>query len=189
MSITHHPSDATPAGFASRSFDEGMSLLVATHLSFCRQCRGAVRAFEHVGGALLDEVEPVPLRADALPRAIARIQRDKSDDSGNQRKFAMRDFPAPISQYTLGPWRWIARGLHWRSVSVPDGQGSRVFMLKAASGTGVPDPRHAGVEWTCVLEGAFRHNLDWYGPGVLVTDDRGNEVARMPLNPLIRLLH
>jgi putative transcriptional regulator len=58
MSITHHPSDVTLVGFASRSFDEGKSLLLATHLSFCQECRKSVRAFEHVGGAFLDQVEP-----------------------------------------------------------------------------------------------------------------------------------
>jgi len=165
MSIMHHPSDATLAGFASRSFDEGMSLLVATHLSFCQECRRAVRAFEHVGGAFLDEVEPVSLRADALQGAIARIRRDHADGLESHRNFAMANCPPPISQYALGPWRWIARGVHWRSVSIPDRQGSRVFMLKVATGTGLPHHRHTGTEWTCVLEGAFRHDLGRYGPG------------------------
>jgi putative transcriptional regulator len=175
MSITHHPSDVTLAGFASRSFDEGMSLLVATHLSFCRECRRAVRAFEYVGGALLDQVDPVPLRADALQHAIARIQLDNTDGLGSRRNAAKGDFAPPISRYVLGPWRWIVPGLHWRSVFIPDRQGSRVFMLKTASGMGVPHHRHTGIEWTCVLEGAFRHDLGWYGPGDFDEADETDE--------------
>ena len=44
-------------------------------------------------------------------------------------------------------------------------QGVRVFMLKAAPGTRIPRHKHTGTEWTCVFEGAFRHDLGRYGPG------------------------
>ena len=38
-------------------------------------------------------------------------------------------------------------------------------MLKAAPGTKLPHHKHLGYEWTCVLEGAFEHELGRYGPG------------------------
>ncbi len=38
-------------------------------------------------------------------------------------------------------------------------------MLKAAPGTRLPRHRHTGTEWTCVFEGAFRHDLGRYGAG------------------------
>ena len=38
-------------------------------------------------------------------------------------------------------------------------------MLKAAPGTRIPYHAHAGMEWTCVLQGAFRHQLGRYRPG------------------------
>jgi putative transcriptional regulator len=175
MSITHHPSDVTLVGFASRSFDEGKSLLLATHLSFCQECRKAVRAFEHVGGAFLDQVEPVPLRTDAMQRAIARIHWDVAGGRSSPLSVALRNFQPPVSKYALGPWRWISPGLHLRSVSIPDRQTTRVFMLKAASGMGVPRHRHAGMEWTCVLEGAFRHDLSLYRPGDFEEADETHE--------------
>ena len=44
-------------------------------------------------------------------------------------------------------------------------EGTRVFMLKAAPGTRIPHHEHAGIEWTCVLQGAFRHQHGRYGAG------------------------
>ena len=38
-------------------------------------------------------------------------------------------------------------------------------MLKAAPGTRLPRHEHTGTEWTCVFEGAFRHDLGRFGPG------------------------
>ena len=38
-------------------------------------------------------------------------------------------------------------------------------MLKAEPGTRFPHHRHSSSEWTCVLQGAFRHDHGRYGPG------------------------
>jgi putative transcriptional regulator len=48
---------------------------------------------------------------------------------------------------------------------VPSDDAVRVFMLKAAPGTKLPKHRHTGTEWTCVFQGAFRHQLGRYGAG------------------------
>jgi putative transcriptional regulator len=71
----------------------------------------------------------------------------------------------PLASYTLGKWRWVGPGIYRRSVSVPQRGGLKVFMLKAAPGTRLPHHRHSGIEWTCVLEGAFEHQFGRYGPG------------------------
>ena len=112
MNIRHHPSDATLAAFASGTLDEGRSLVVATHLSLCGTCRGAMRAFEHVGGAHLEGLEPAPVRADALQRTLAQIELGEATLPGVQplRNPIASDLPAPLSQYAVGPWRWVGRG-------------------------------------------------------------------------------
>jgi putative transcriptional regulator len=166
MTIMHHPSDATLAAFASGTLDEARGLVVATHVSLCARCRGAVRAFEHVGGKLLDDVEPAAMSEGALERAMAQLgpQETKPFVSA-PRPASAGDFPEPLSQYALGSWRWIGRGVQWRAVDVRSEEGGRVFMLKAAPGTRLPRHKHTGTEWTCVFEGAFRHDLGRYGPG------------------------
>jgi putative transcriptional regulator len=167
MTIKHHPSDATLAAFASRTLDEARSVVVAAHLSLCARCRDAVQAFEHIGGAMLDDQEPAAMSAGALQRAVAKLGVSEAVSSARREagERAAHHLPAPLDRYVLGPWRWIGRGVQWRAVDVASDEGVRVFMLKAAPGIKLPRHRHTGTEWTCVFDGAFRHDLGRYGPG------------------------
>jgi putative transcriptional regulator len=165
MNVTRHPSDAALAAFASGSLDEGRSLVLATHLSFCRTCRKAVRTFEQVGGALLYRIESAALREGALERAVARIGEVETPIKPALGTASTSALPIPLSEYALGPWRWIGRGLRWRSVDVPTEPSSSVLLLDVAPGTRLYRHRHAGTEWVCVLEGAFRHHQGRYGAG------------------------
>ncbi len=164
MTITHHPSDATLGALASGALDEARGLVVATHLSLCAPCRRAARTFEHVAGALLENIEPTGLRPDALEQTLARLGEVEAAVSGPDLPSAS-DLPAPLSQFAVGSWRWIGPGVRWRSVDLPSEGGVRVFMLKAAPRTRLSRHRHTGTEWTCVLQGAFRHDLGRYGAG------------------------
>lgn len=162
----HHPTDETLAAFASGRLDEARGLIVASHVALCGQCRAAVRGLEGIGGALLEQIEPAPLAGDAMERALARLDADSpatvappagdADESG---------LPAPLRGYAAGRWRWIGRGVEWRSIDVPSADGTRVFMLRARPGIKLPRHKHAGTEWTCVFQGAFRHQLGTYGAG------------------------
>lgn len=164
MTIKHHPSDATLAAFASGNLDEARGLVVATHLSLCAECRHAVRAFEHVGGALLDNLEPTRMSTGALERAMVELGQPETVSSARGVP-RVENLPAPLAQYGLGSWQRIWRGVQLRPVDVSSPEGCRVFMLKAAPGIRLPRHRHTGMEWTCVFEGAFRHDLGRYGPG------------------------
>lgn len=163
MIITHHPSDETLAAFASGTLDEARSVVVAAHVSLCARCRTNVTAFEQLGGALIERAAPATLRAEAIDAALSKI--DAGEIQPIMPRRAPSDIPNVLAPYEVGPWRWIGRGLHWRTADVPSGDDTRVFMLKAAPGTWLPHHRHAGAEWTCVLEGAFRHDHGRYGPG------------------------
>src|SRR5690606_15029104 len=100
----------------------------------------------------------VPLRPGSLEAALRRI-----DGLGPSRE----ELPAkdPLGDYALGPWRWVGPGVRQRSVSVPEANGMKVFMLRASPGTRLPHHKHVGYEWTCVLEGAFEHEFGRYGAG------------------------
>jgi putative transcriptional regulator len=162
MTITHHPSGMTLAAFAAGPLDEGRALVVSTHLLTCPACRKAARSFEYARGVALQDSVPAPMAADALQRALREISFDAPVQGGDRVAAAHAD---PLSAYPLGAWRRIGGKLQWRSVGVPAEQGTRVFMLKAAPGTNIPHHAHAGLEWTCVLQGAFRHQLGRYGAG------------------------
>jgi putative transcriptional regulator len=177
MTITHHPSDATLAAFASANLDQARGVVVAAHLSLCPHCRDAVRAFGEVGGALLDDTEPVALSTGALQRAMAAL--GPLDIAAPAPRVAAGELPAPLDRYAMAPWRWIGRGVQWRSVDVKSDEGVRVFMLKGAPGTRLPRHRHTGTEWTCVLEGAFTHDLGRYGAGDF--DEADEDVEHNPV--------
>jgi putative transcriptional regulator len=178
MTIMHHPSDATLAAFATGRLDEGQSIVVATHLATCSACRKATRAFECIGGIALDDTEPVPMAADALARALAAISSAAPGEHTARDKINI-ELPGPLASYPLGEWRWIGPGVHWRSVGVPSPEGTRLFMLKAAPGTKIPRHEHRGNEWTCVLQGAFRHQYGVYGAGDF--DEADEAVEHQPV--------
>ena len=163
MTIAHHPSDPTLAAFAAGTLDEGRGLVVSTHVTACPTCRNAVRSFEHMRGVALEDGEPAQMAADALQRALRAVSSEPMP--ATLRGHDGSEVAAPLSSYSIGPWRRLGGHVQWRSVEVPIEQGTRVFMLKAAPGTRIPYHAHAGMEWTCVLQGAFRHQLGRYGPG------------------------
>jgi putative transcriptional regulator len=172
MTIIHHPSDETLTAFASGTLDEARAVIVATHIALCAQCRNAVRTFECVGGAFLEDAAPADMSAGALERAMAQLDSTASvgapverQSSGIQDSDDGDVLPAPLQHYAMGLWRRIGGSVQLRPIEVPSNDGVRVFLLKAAPGTRLPRHRHVGTEWTCVFQGAFRHEFGRYGEG------------------------
>lgn len=164
----HHPKDTTLAEFVAGTLDEGRSLVVASHLAACAECRDFVSSLEEAGGQMLASIQPVAMAEGAAARALSLL----ADEPAMTQPALRQPAALPVWQpeqktllgYELGPWRWIAPGLHHRVVKVPDGP-TRVFMLKAAPGMKIPDHRHTGTELTCVLAGAFIHEGGRFAAG------------------------
>lgn len=174
MTIMHHPSASALGAFASGTLDEARAVVVAAHLSLCPHCRSTMAGFEQLGGALLDAAPIAPMSAGALERTLARTETVAAAATA-VRRHVEPGLPPPLTNYALGSWRAIGRGVQWRSVDVASGDGVRVFMLKAAPGTRLPRHKHTGTEWTCVFEGAFRHDLGRFGPGDFDEADASHE--------------
>lgn len=173
MTVRHHPSDETLAAFAAGTLDEPRRLIVATHLSLCGHCDSFVQALFRVGGTLLDEIEPVRMSSGALPLLLKRLDEVQpepvmSATPGNQ-------WPEPLRRYEMGRWRWVGPGVEYCAVDVAPVNNTRVFMLRAKPGTKLPHHRHSGIEWTCVLQGAFIHDGGRFGPGDFDEADEAHE--------------
>lgn len=173
--IKHHPKETTLVEFAAGTLNEARSLIVATHLEMCPDCRRVVRDLEHMGGMMLDQAIPAAMSPDARQSVLDRFQADAASPAEAGRELTSQQH---LARYEFGAWRWVGPGVHWRSVGVPQHDGTRVFMLKAAPGTQLPSHRHAGTELTCVLEGAFLHQGGRFGPGDC--DDADSEVEHTP---------
>ena len=78
MPSAHAPPDIL-AAYADGSLSEGMSLLVAGHLTFCPGCRAAVARLEALGGALFAEAEAVAPAPACLEAALARLDAPEPD--------------------------------------------------------------------------------------------------------------
>jgi putative transcriptional regulator len=170
MTIQHHPSDETLAAYASGTLDEARRLVVATHLSLCEHCGDFVRALDSIGGRMLDAISPVAMSDSSLSLLLRRL-----DDPDLAPARAAGLWPSPVRSYQMGRWRWVGPGVEWCSVSVPVVNDTRVFMLRAKPGTKLPHHRHSGIEWTCVLEGAFLHDGGRFGPGDFDEADEAHE--------------
>jgi putative transcriptional regulator len=178
MTINHHPFDLTLAEFAAGTLDEARMLVVATHVAGCAACGEAARAFERIRGVILEDGEPMPLAPGALQRALR--QRPSEPARTITDNEALRsEWHGPLSHYQLGPWRRVGGRLHWRQVQLSEKSDARAFMLRAGPGMKIPAHYHAGLEWTCVLQGAFRHQLGRYGPGDF--DEADDTVEHQPV--------
>ena len=71
--IRHHPDDALLLAYASGAADEAVSLILATHLSYCSQCRLRSGEMEAIGGALLEDMAPEPLSSQARRNVMAKF--------------------------------------------------------------------------------------------------------------------
>jgi putative transcriptional regulator len=173
MTIVHHPSEETLVAFVSGNLCEGNSLVVATHLAHCNECRTAIRDMAELAGGMLEQGDGA-----AIAESTRRAALDKLDDTpvdARPEPIAMDlvDRPmAPLLIYEGGNWRWVGPGVYRQFIDVPNDAGTRVFMLKAAPGTRLPDHRHIGTEWTCILKGAFRHDHGRFGAGDFDEADR-----------------
>jgi putative transcriptional regulator len=176
--ITHHPSDLTVARLAAGTLGAGPQLVVATHLSGCPQCRGRLRSFEAVGGAMLDGASPALLSPDAFTRALSRL--DATDQRADPVPRVLHpDLPPPLNEYDIGPWRSVRPGFRWRRLTLPESPKANVIMLKVAAGQSVPHHGHSGTEYTQVLVGSFTDSLGQYCAGDCIEMDE--EVNHRPV--------
>jgi putative transcriptional regulator len=169
MTIQHHPDDALLVGYAAGTLDLGQQVAVATHLVACPRCRSAAHSFECLGGIMLEDLPPEALSQDAFARLIARL--DEPAPAGSReaadtpRDTTIPGLPDFVRGYRFGEWRWTAPGLRLRPIILPHSSPTRVFLLKAKPGLKISNHSHTGVEMTCVLTGAFRHQGGRFGQG------------------------
>jgi putative transcriptional regulator len=170
MTIEHHASDVLLAAFAAGTLDLGQHVAVATHLVGCAGCRGFVRAIEEVGGDLLDRLPPGDMASDALTRIEARFGAfpATAEDRAQADRGEVGDVPGLprfVRKYRFESWKWVAPKVHMRPIRLPEASDTRVFLLKSGPGTRMLPHSHTGVEMTCILAGAFRHDGGYFGPG------------------------
>lgn len=182
MNASHHPTDDLLWSYAAGSLDEPSSILVATHLALCPECRSVVVAAERVGGELFEDVELAAVEADALSSVLDRL-----DDDGENQPTQLQPtqtiehdaigLPRPLKDYVPKsvkalPWRWLGPGVHYSAIETA-AKGPKVGLLRIAPGTKVPMHGHSGNEMTMVLAGGYTDATGNYKRGDVEAADDG----------------
>jgi putative transcriptional regulator len=165
VTLRHHPAHDRLIDYASGALRADRALVISTHLRACEACRAEVSLGEAVGGALMTSLAPSAMAAEALDRALARIDRPAPEAPRPVEKPpGWIDIPQDVAQAVRRRRRWAAPGV-WVAPVVGGPRGPRSYLLRVGAGMTMPRHTHAGSEMTCVLKGAFTDRGETYGPG------------------------
>lgn len=177
MTIKHHIGDDLVLAYASGELDEATSLLVATHMALCPQCRQALELAESIGGTLIEEEAEAEIADGELEAIFDRIEH--TEDSATpapvpapapeRARRGSYVLPQPLRDYADGD----VDGLRWRSLGggvrhLPIDTGAsraKARLLYIPAGSKVPDHGHRGLELTLVLAGSFYDEGAWFRRG------------------------
>ncbi|HUZ72874.1 MAG TPA: ChrR family anti-sigma-E factor [Stellaceae bacterium] len=182
----HHPGEATLLTYAAGALGEGLSLVVASHLAFCSDCRDAVAGGELIGGSMLDTIAPETVAGATRERVLAMLGTAGEIAPPPPAPVADPAVPAPLGRW-LGrdlaavPWRRLGPGLQQFDV-LPGrhARGANARLLRIAPGRWLPRHGHVGTELTLVLAGSYTDELGHFARGdVAETDD---EIRHQPVS-------
>jgi len=138
------------------------SLIIATHLEMCPECRAGMRDCAAIGGALLDAIEPVRLPPNLLNRTLEAIESGRGVAESERR---MGRPPALATE--AGPWRKLPGGVNVRRLPIARAP-ERLMLMRIRPGGSVFRHRHIGDEWTLVLQGGFSDRSGHFATGDFV---------------------
>ena len=169
--INHHISDESLLDFASGALGEAWSIAVASHLTFCTQCRDRLSEMEALGGLLLSSIDPVSGGMNDSFEAIrGRLDEGKKLKSNVSKvKRTSNLFPQPLAHYIGNDlngldWRRLGLKAHQIIVKTSD-ESATARLLKIQEGEPIPEHSHDGLEMTLVISGAYSDVSGRYGRG------------------------
>lgn len=167
----HHPAPETLLAHAAGTLAPGHALVLAAHIEGCARCQAALSRLEAAGGALLEQVAPEPLAAEAFAAVLARLDEPAPPPPPAPPRQAELHLPqglrlpGPLRGAAIGRWLWIGPGIRYSRVRLPWAPWENVMLLRVAGGRRVPRHSHGGVELTQVLWGGFSDHTGHYGAG------------------------
>jgi putative transcriptional regulator len=166
--IRHHLTDEILMAYSAGTLPEAFSLVVATHVSLCDECRAQLESFDAVGGAVLSDCGAAKIAQDSYEATMRLIAATPASDDRPRRAATDAVFPAPLQDYVGGDlaavkWRSVGGGV--RQSILKTSRDATVRLLRIPAGVAIPDHGHRGMELTLVLKGAFRDDVARFGRG------------------------
>lgn len=189
MKPRHHLDPATVVSYASGALAAEMSVIVATHLEVCAECRLSVERAEQVGGSLIEQQQTANMpdtRQESLRLAML-------EQLNVTTPFDPPTAPAPLpanpdrlptalqpyfgASYRELKWRWMAPGMHCIRTQGPS--GGVLLMLRIGPGKRLPVHSHGGSELTQILRGAYDDVLGHFAAGDMA--DLDSDIEHQPV--------
>ena len=169
--ITHHLSDECLLEYAAGSLPEAESLVVASHLAMCSDCREQLEILEDVGAVLLEDGGVENVSNNSYEAVIRKIAAPLVEEPSRRIEFddnTLRLIPSPLRDYLDGDlselsWRRSGRGIE--EVSLMHQGDTRISLLRIRPGQKVPSHTHSGEEYTLILDGGYTDGNSHFGQG------------------------
>lgn len=166
--IEHHLSPEILMAYAAGTLPEAFSLVVATHVSLCDECRAELAGYEALGGSVLETCGIAEMSDDSLEATLARIAGRAPEPRPVRSPRSEGIFPTPLRDYLGGDLEavhWTRAGGGVRQAILTTARGATARLLHIPGGVAVPDHGHRGTELTLVLQGAFLDGDMRFGRG------------------------
>ncbi len=178
--ILHHPKTETLADYAAGRLEEARSVVIASHLTLCDECRRAVADFEALGGLALESETPVAMNDGSMESFWARAGAQDVPAPKPKARRAANDFDLaaalPLRAYLKTDidsikWRTVAPGVAQHVIDAEGYRDGVLRLLRISPGTQVPKHTHKAEELTLILRGAYRDEIGEFRPGDLADLD------------------
>jgi len=178
----YHMSADTLAGYAAGTMSDGVSLLVAGHLTYCAACREEVARIEALGGSLLEAEDNSGAEAigdgPSLEATLALIEAAPEFDVDAPPQYRGENIPGSILAAIGANEDEIKWKFRFPGLSVYDFtgfEGETVQLLRAKPGTTIPSHTHNGEEATLVLTGQLQDGEVVLGAGDVMQADHHHD--------------
>ena len=170
MTINHHLDPATIMAHTAGTLDEALSVVVASHISWCPSCREASRQAALMGGEILGGLADTAVSEDCRSRTLGML------DTATLHRFpkspaARSEVPEPLGRLLAGQslsdlkWKNKAPGLALFDLPVSAAARGKLFLMRIAAGKAMPEHGHGGEEITLILSGAYNDSLGRFASG------------------------
>ncbi len=160
---THPPQDLL-LSYVTGGLPRPFSVLIASHLAFCRPCRAITERLDSIGGALFGSLEPQGEPDAGLAALLGRLDEPMSvpvtASNPDLDPETRSRLPAPLRDFigrpfrTL-PWRRVLSGVSIVDLATIAEHGARARLVLSRRGIELPRHVHDGNELTLVLSGGL----------------------------------
>lgn len=165
----HHLTDELLVDDAAGALSEAVSLVVATHLSMCPDCRAEHARLELLAGVILEQGRRAPVDAGLFEKMNAKLETGAVEAPSRAPNAGGASLPYPLSVHVSDDleelsWRRLIPGIYACDLAVGRARVG-TSLLRLTGGSVVPEHGHGGLEVTLVLRGQLRDERALLRPG------------------------